>query len=192
MNGELGAQDLARLHTHFALPLVVSDVLNRIGPLGDDEEYALHLALSEMQPDSALLCIALCCQHIAARYCMEDPDGFALALESERIVDEYGPLWLGHAEGRSAASESVIVSRLGRVPGDFESLIETMEGLEIGLQASDLCAMQMLGVFRTQGEAQSLIAQSYIEALGMAAGLGRTPVRFTGQAIANDNPALVA
>lgn len=198
MNGtrnfqDLDDRDLARLHTHFSLPLVVSDVLRRIGPLSDDEEYAVHLALSEMQPDSALLCIALCCQHIAARHSLDDPDAFTLAAESARVVDAYGPLWLHHAEGGAAASESLIVARLGQVPLDLEALTEAMESVGEGLPASDLCAAQLLQAFRIQAESHALIAESYIETLGMAASLsGKAPVRFSsGEPPANDNPDLI-
>jgi hypothetical protein len=100
----LSDNELAGLHAKFVVPVAVSRILNRLEPLDDVAEYMMHDMIGSLKPDTALLAIALCAQHVAA-HSTHLPIGRMLAVESARIVDEYGPLWLKSERGGRKAHD---------------------------------------------------------------------------------------
>ncbi len=112
---------LAQLHVKFIVPLAVGEMLAEKEPLDDVAEYTLHDLIGSLQPDTALLCLALCAQHIAAHTDFL-PIGRALGAEAEKIVTEYGPLWLAHEEGQSGINDQVVRDMLTHIPEDLEAM----------------------------------------------------------------------
>lgn len=99
MNAKMMTDEkLAGLHVKLMAPLIVSRMLNGHEALDDVAEYTLNDLVGEMAPDTALLCLALCGQHIAARL-PRLPIAQMLGIESDHIIEAYGPSWLAHEAG---------------------------------------------------------------------------------------------
>jgi hypothetical protein len=113
--------ELAALHAKFIVPVVMSRMLNNLEPLDDVAEYMLHDMIGGHQPDTALLCIALCAQNVAA-HVSHLAIGRMLSIEANRIVEEYGPLWLSHATSSANIDERRVADALGNTPEDLESI----------------------------------------------------------------------
>lgn len=113
-------KELAALHAKFIVPVIMSRMLNNLETLDDVAEYVLHDMIGGHQPDTALLCIALCSQNIAA-HANHLPIGRMLKIEADRIVEEYGPLWIRHASGQSL-DNVVVGDALSHTPEELESL----------------------------------------------------------------------
>ena len=94
----LSDAQLAALHAKFVVPVAVSRILNRLEPMDDVAEYMIAEMLGAMKPETALLCLALCAQHVAA-HCHTLPIGRLLGLEAERMIEDYGPAWLAQEKG---------------------------------------------------------------------------------------------
>lgn len=76
-------------------PIVFKDILEGREELDEVTEYALHEILADFDPDTALLCIAMCAEYVSQH--MEDEElGKTLRLVAKNVVEDYGPLWLAH------------------------------------------------------------------------------------------------
>jgi hypothetical protein len=117
----LNDNELAALHAKFIVPVAMSRMLNNLEPLDDVAEYMLHDMIGGHQPDTALLCIALCAQNLAA-HAAHLPIGRILTIEANRIVEEYGPLWIRHAKNGLAIDDRKLGNALSHVPEDLESI----------------------------------------------------------------------
>lgn len=89
-------EDVARLHAYLVVPVAVSELLLNAAPLDGDAQYGLHVALSEIDPDSALLAIALSAHRIACDFSRHIPVAGALKMEADQIIQNYAPDWLAH------------------------------------------------------------------------------------------------
>lgn len=126
MLGQLVDKDLAALHAKFVLPLIMDDILNDLEPFDDIAEQAINDMLDEYRPDTALICIALCAQRLAAHVdhtTVSQP----LMIEANKLVADYGSVWLAydyaHEQGMVKQIEtSAIEDVLVHVPEDLETL----------------------------------------------------------------------
>lgn len=116
-----------KLRQHLIVPLAVSDILYHDLAVEAEMQYGLHLALSEIDPDSALLAIALCALSLAEKNKLKSTMAYALEKEANTIIDDYGPDWLHHHQ-RGSQPES-FESVLETVPEDLEALADLMEAL---------------------------------------------------------------
>lgn len=124
----LSEQQLATLHARFVVPIAVQMILNDSEQLDEACESALHECLSELQPDTGLLCLALCAQHIAAF--RNTPISKMLALSATRIADEYGIAMLAeNTHGDLRLSDSDALTLLHQVPEDLEELATLMDAV---------------------------------------------------------------
>lgn len=121
MINSLNKAELAALHAKFVVPLVVQDMLRGVEPLDDVAEYSMHDIIGELQPDTALLCIALCAQNVGA-HSAHLPIGKTLECCAGRIIDEYGPLWLAYEQGRMDGDDKTIAGLLAAIPEDLEEM----------------------------------------------------------------------
>jgi hypothetical protein len=160
--------DIARLYTKLELPIVVGDALSENHLLAPDEEYAFHQALSDMQPDAALLCMALSAEQIFSCVSPDIPEAVNLVMEADRIIAGYGGLWLARIENDMPVPEEFIIEALKSLPKDFATLREAMAELELQMPLGVDAASQFLGIMQIQSDSQALIAESYLEALGIA------------------------
>lgn len=124
----LSEDQVEKLRQHLIVPLAVSDILNHDLAVEPDMQYGLHMAISEIDPDSALLAIALCASDLAAKNMMQAPIAAALYQEANTIIEDYGPTWLYHHQNgpmTSAGFEKVLET----VPEDLEALADLMDAL---------------------------------------------------------------
>ena len=117
----LNNAERAALHAKFVVPLVVQDMLHGLEPLDDVAEYSMHDIIGGLQPDTALLCVALCAQHVGA-HAAHVAIGKTLQGRAERIVDEYGPLWLAYEQGRAKMDDAAVADLLAHIPEDLEEM----------------------------------------------------------------------
>lgn len=120
-------QQLATLHARFVVPIAVQMILNDSEQLDDECEYALHECLSELAPDTSLLCLALCGQQVAAA-AGNTAIVRMLGISCKRIADEYGAALLaeaGYGETRLSDQDALIM--LHNVPEDLEELAALMD-----------------------------------------------------------------
>lgn len=117
----LNNAERAALHAKFVVPLVVQDMLRGIEPLDDVAEYSLHDMIGGLQPDTALLCVALCAERVGA-HAAHRAIGKTLQGCAERIIDEYGPLWLAYEQKRACMDDAAIAGLLVNIPEDLEEM----------------------------------------------------------------------
>ena len=125
----LTEQQLATLHARFVVPIAVQMILNDTEQLDDACEAALHECLSELSPDTGLLCLALCAQHVAA-FAKQSPIAKMLAISAARMADEYGAALLAEAgrdEGRLSDQDALTL--LYQIPEDLEELATLMDAV---------------------------------------------------------------
>ena len=122
-------QQLATLHARFVVPIAVQMILNDSEQLDDACEAALHECLSELKPDTGLLCLALCAQHVAAA-AGESPIVKMLSISASRMADEYGAALLAEAgRGGEPLSDQDAMMLLYQIPEDLEELATLMDAV---------------------------------------------------------------
>ena len=161
-------RDLVKLSNTLEIPMVIQDILDGKEALTGDVQYGLHEVLSNYQPDSALLCIALSARIIAQRYMHRFTNMAVLRMECDRIIEDYAQLWMDHARKRPIDG-NMLMDTLSDIPEDLESLTELLHvnmmlllGKKNTSDAAGLCEVLII-----QARAQVLIADSFIEAMEM-------------------------
>jgi len=142
---------------------VVSDILNG-KVISDEIRYGLHEILSEMQPDSALLAIALGAHKVSVRYSNLHPSLLVMKLEAARVINDYAQLWLDNARHANVNEEAARV-RLSYVPEDLQSLSELLETASAFLQDINGDAAELCRIMMVQADAQSLVAEAFAEVI---------------------------
>lgn len=164
----LNQTDLATLINKLEVPVVIGAALDYKKKLQDDVHYALHDMLSDMQPDTALLSIALGVKTIAVRYSGSNSGTEILAMECDRIIHEYGPLWLENAR-RGHIDNAYLISILENIPEDLETLSE-MIALHLTYAAFDSKAVaELCDILQVQADAHAIIAEEFLSVMEMAA-----------------------
>lgn len=159
-------QDIAKIANRLQVPLIIADILNGTGALTNDVHMGLHEVLSDDQPDSALLSIALSARALAVRF-----DGCAaifdmLKTDCDRIIAEYGMMWLRNAQSKSL-DDNTVFETLVHIPEDLECLAELLEFAKMTLEDADNNAADLCNILITQANSQSLIAQTFLEGMDM-------------------------
>ena len=122
----LNNQQLAKLTNGLQVPAVISDILDGNSDLSDDVHYALHDVISDLGPDEALLCIALAGRKISTLSDSEVQTLPIMRMECDRIIEEYGALWLAHANENEIAREEKTLELLDVISEDIEGLNELL------------------------------------------------------------------
>lgn len=183
----LNEQQLALLHTYLMVPIAVGDYLYNNTRVSDDGQYALHEALSEIDPDSALLAIAISAKHIALRYVNHIPVAAALSLEASKIIDDYGPDWLANYRGAPLDEDSLRES-LSHVPEDLESLADLLDAVRLTLSDSEDPCLILCDILSIQARAHMEIADYILTELDRDEGEGFCAADYsTASAPAGDN-----
>jgi hypothetical protein len=158
----LSEQELARLANTFQVPLIVQDILDAQETLSPDVQYALHEIISDYQPDSALLCIAMSAHKIAARFQYNSPNMAILKMECNRIISDYAALWLSHAENKGI-DNNIVFDTLEQIPEDLEAMAELIEINMSLLRSVDEELAGLAEILAVQAKAQVLIADTFID-----------------------------
>ena len=128
MNRDLSKSQREELRQHLIVPLAVGDILHHDLAVEPDMQYGLHMALSEIDPDSALLAIALCAHHIAEKTMRSAPIASAIYQEANNIIEDYGHTWLHHHKV-GPMPESDFEEVLKTVPEDLEAMADLLDAL---------------------------------------------------------------
>ncbi|HEU4839777.1 MAG TPA: hypothetical protein VFS88_10270 [Micavibrio sp.] len=180
-------EDVARLHAYLVVPVAVADALATAAPLEGETQYGLHVALSEIDPDSALLAIALSSYRIAQDFTGQIPVASALKMEADKIIQDYAPDWLAHYHNHPVQGDA-LYDLLSHVPEDLESLADLLESLQASIRDSLDPAHTLCSVLAIQARAHMEIADyvlSELENENIDAGEDRdtfeTPVLFADE-----------
>jgi hypothetical protein len=157
-------EDVARLHAYLVVPVAVNEALSLGTPLDPDAQYGLHVALSEIEPDSALLAIALSAQRIAADFYHECPIAISLKIEADMVVAEYGPDWLANYHRHPMHGENLF-DLLCNVPDDLESIADLLESLRTSIRDESHPAHALCGLLAVQARAHREIADYVLNEL---------------------------
>ena len=157
-------EDVARLHAYLVVPVAVSDALSNAAPLEGETQYGLHVALSEIDPDSALLAIALSAYRIAQDFVGVIPVASALKMESDKIIQDYAPDWLAHYHDHPVQGDA-LYDLLCHVPEDLESLADLLESLQASIRDTQDPAHTLCAVLAIQARAHMEIAEYVINEL---------------------------
>jgi hypothetical protein len=176
--------NIAKLYASLELPIVAGELLQGGQMLDPDEEYAFHEAMSDMQPDAALLCIALCSEQISMMLPKKIPEAEALLEEAGNIIATYGSLWLIRITEGSPVPEEFIIDALKNIPDDLGKIRDLMADLDIQIPHEEV-ASQFLSIMQAQAEANIVIAETHLEALGIKG--AEKDIFGAGESIANDN-----
>jgi hypothetical protein len=176
-------EDVARLHSYLVVPIAVNEAMMSTMPIEGDIQYGLHVALSEIEPDSALLAIALSAQRIAMDF-KDMPIGLALKIEADKIVDDYAGEWLANFNKHPIQGEDLF-DLLCNIPEDLESIADLLESVQSALGDDDLPAATLCSILAIQARAQMEIADYVLtelenEASGIEStfdGICRAPVQ---------------
>lgn len=178
----LNEQQLALLHTYLMVPIAVGDYLYNNTKVSDDGQYALHEALSEIDPDSALLAIAISAKHIALRYVNHIPVAAAMSLEASKIIDDYGPDWLANYRG-APLDEDSLRSSLVHVPEDLESIADLLDSVRMALSDTEDPCIVLCDILAIQARAHMEIADYILTELDRDESEGFRIADYTAAAV---------
>lgn len=169
-NNSLSDRDLAFLANHLQIPTVIRDLLESADrkDISDEMHFALHDAISDMQPDSALLAMALSARHLVIAQGAVTPSLRVLDMECRRLIEEYGSVWIRHAYS-GKIDEEEILKILVHIPEDLESLADLLQGARSAFEASGEKFLTLSDILNIQAGAHALIAETFIEAANNAA-----------------------
>lgn len=170
----LNKKDSALLTTKLHVPMAVRDILAAPEAMEGDEQYALHEVISDLQPDSALLCIALAAKEIAKAAVYPSATTKVLMIECDRIVEDYAPLWLENAR-EQRIDDALVFDTLAGIPEDLEGLCELLEVNSAFFASHDPKAAALCEILCIQAGAHAMIAEEFIGAIDNEAG---EPVDF--------------
>ena len=157
MLGTMTKDQFEQMRQQLIVPLAVSDILFHEIRVESDMQYNLHAALSEIDPDSALLAIALCARDVAIK--TKDRVSIATALEKEstNILEDYAPNWLRH-NVNSPIPSHLYEEILYTVPEDLEALADLMDALRADLNEQGTAIDTLLKLLSIQARAHMEIA----------------------------------
>lgn len=164
---EISSTEMDMLRQYLIVPLAVSDILYHNLEVEPDMQYGLHMALSEIDPDSALLAIALCASSLADKHLATIPIAIALQKEANNIIDEYGPIWLEH-HNREPMPTSVYTELLETVGEDLEALADLMDALCADIDEKESAAGILSNLLSVQARAHMeitdfILAENHFE-----------------------------
>lgn len=157
MLGTITQDQFEQMKQQLIVPLAVSDILAHDLKVEPDMQYGLHMALSEVDPDSALLAISLCAQDLAAKCLNRAPIAVALQKEAADLLADYGPTWLRNNLNAPIPSH-VYEDILDTVPEDLESLADLLDALEADLNEENSSTARLARLLSIQARAHMEIA----------------------------------
>jgi len=150
-------EDVARLHAYLVVPVAVADAMQSGNPLDGETQYGLHVSLSEIDPDSALLAIALSAHRIAVEFSNDIPVATALKMEANKIIQDYAPDWLAHYHNHPVMGDD-LYDLLTHVPEDLECMADLLESVQVSIRDETHPAHTLCSVLAIQARAHMEIA----------------------------------
>lgn len=166
MQKALSIEDFTTLQASLIVPVIVGDIMLGTEELDDTAKYALHDSLCEIDPDSALLAIALAAQHVAAPLIGKIPVAVAVKYESEKLLQEYGPEWLANFNG-GPVDEDVLFDLLQTLPEDLEAMADLIDAMRASI-INDPVSAGLCDILSAQARAHMDVADYIIGELEAA------------------------
>jgi hypothetical protein len=153
--------EIVLLETKFIIPMIIGQMLEGLEPLDQVAEFTIHDMIGRMEPDTALLCIALSTRRIAKAHA-HLPIANVLEIESENIIYDYAPLWLANAAGEKI-DETEILNLLENLPEDFESLSVLIKTTQASILRENDLAYRLCEILSFQSESFKNYTEDYFE-----------------------------
>lgn len=165
----LNDKELATIANKLQAPLIISDIMAGECVLTGDVQYGLHSLISDLQVDSALLCIALGSLKIANSQHKASLGISILKLQCESIVNDYAAHWLQNSSVTGANSHDM-ADTMSCISEDLEGLSELLDTALNGLarQKNDP-AFSLLKILSVQAKAHAAIAEEFCDVLSAKA-----------------------
>lgn len=170
----LNAKDLKTLDDKLYVPGAMREIMERASFLDADARFRFHEILSEFQPDSGLICIALAAREILSFQGYPSMAVTTLRMECDRILEDYGPLWLEHARNKSV-DDNVLFETLAQIPDDLSDMEELLEIVAGSLRGTDPKAAELLNILKIQAGAHALIAEEFVDVIESATPAPKLP-----------------
>lgn len=152
----MNTQTLAALTNKLQAPMIVSDILTGKDK-NEDTHYALSALISEMQPDAAILAIALSMRNIVGPYLKASPSLQMTEIECTKIIEDYAHQWSTQPlTAETSAEESF--DTLEKISEDLEYIEELLDLNMNYLQAKDLGATELCKLLKSQANTHRMIA----------------------------------
>lgn len=178
--------ELASLANKLQVPMVVSDILDGEGALTEDVKYGLHESISDLQPDSALLAIALGALKISNIYRKASSSMDVMSMEALRIINEYGSIWVKNANNQPINGDEAFETLI-HITEDLEAMAELLDLNCSFLRAKDADAAKICDILYVQANSHALIAEAFMNAADQMVVNGDVPVAATPPQAFTDN-----
>ncbi len=166
---------------------IIDTILSGQNAYSDLSEYAIHKEISDLQPDTALLAIALNAKAIVEHLGnLPSPSLKILGFECERIFEEYGPLWLENAETKDVDPDRAL-ELLMSIPDDLNSLVGLLSLNRDLIAEANNIESSLFYILKIQAASNALVAEEYIEVLTGSAVQDDAPLQIEMAHIPNDN-----
>jgi hypothetical protein len=157
----LSHKDFAFLANKLQAPVIISDILNNRTAFSDDIHYGLHELISDFQPDTALLAIALGAKAIVQKYKYASPSSRVLNIECDRIIYEYGTIWVQNAKDEPL-NVGEVFDVLIHTTDDLESIANLLEINTEFLKHKDAEAARICKILSVQARAQAMVSDAFM------------------------------
>lgn len=165
----LNDKELAKIANRLQAPLIISDIMAGECVLTGDVQYGLHILISDLQVDSALLCIALGGLQITNSQHKASLGISILKLQCESIVNDYAAHWLQNSSVTGTDSHDM-ADTMSCISEDLEGLSELLDtALNNRTQAKNDPAFSLLKILSIQAKAHAAIAEEFCDMLSAKA-----------------------
>lgn len=165
MKATLTKEQIEHLNTKLIVPMAVNDILTYGLEVEPEMQYGLHEALSEIDPDSALLAIALSAQQISGISKASYPIASGLYNESVQILNDYGPDFIRDLKRGSIPQENFL-DILKTVPEDLEAMADLLDALCADIEDELSPIVMLANLLSIQARAHMEIAMYILEEAG--------------------------
>jgi hypothetical protein len=133
------------------------------GELTGDVQYGLHSLISDLQADSALLCIALGGLQIMNGQDKASLNISILKLQCESVVNDYAAHWLQNPSN-TETSEHDTLENLSYMSEDLEGIGELFDLAMNCFENNDIAA-RLMKILSVQAKAHALITDEFYNVL---------------------------
>lgn len=163
----LNDKDLITLNDKLYVPGAMRDLMTQGNTIDPDTRYRLHEIISNFQPDSALISIAMAAREIISLQLYPTMSLNTLKLRCERIIKDYGPVWLEHAAHKDI-NQNVLFDTLAQIPDDLADIAELLEINADTLRGVDDKAAMLFDILKIQAGAHAIIAEEFVDVMESA------------------------